>query len=114
MDTGTGICCCRTSVATPDARLARADALSAMLAEPRRLRLLLRLREEQTVGDLVCARSGRSCGCGCSPSLTSYHLRALREAGLVWVRREGRTATYGLTEETRRVLDALVGPPDAT
>ena len=74
-------------MATP---LLRATPLFAALADPTRLAILDRLRSgERSVNDL-CAhtRAGQS--------LMSFHLKTLREAGLVFSRKEGRTVWYAL------------------
>jgi DNA-binding transcriptional ArsR family regulator len=63
------------------------------LAEPSRRRILDLLRDrERSVTELV-ARIGLS-----QPGV-SKHLKALREAGLVEVRPEGKTRWYGLRAE---------------
>lgn len=62
------------------------------LSHPLRRQLLLALaRNECDVGDL-----GQSCGVG-QPTV-SKHLAALRSAGLVQVRVDGRFRCYSLTE----------------
>lgn len=61
-----------------------------MLAEPTRLELLWLMTERpRTVGELVEA-------VGASRTSVSQHLARLRNAGVVDVVREGRTATYSL------------------
>jgi ArsR family transcriptional regulator len=74
----------------------------AALSDPIRLRIL----------DLLC--SGQSCVCdlqdavGVAPNLLSYHLRVLREAGLVETSRRGRWVDYDLVPGMIDVLgDAL-------
>jgi ArsR family transcriptional regulator, lead/cadmium/zinc/bismuth-responsive transcriptional repressor len=42
-------------------------------------------------------------------NLVSHHLRALRAAGLVDCRRDGKMANYRLSDEGRRLLAAVVG-----
>jgi ArsR family transcriptional regulator len=64
------------------------------LSDPRRLRILDLLRAgEQCVCDLQSALD-------CGQSLLSFHLKTLREAGLVATRREGRWAYYQLATDT--------------
>jgi ArsR family transcriptional regulator, lead/cadmium/zinc/bismuth-responsive transcriptional repressor len=41
-------------------------------------------------------------------NLVSHHLRALRQAGLVTSRRDGKMVMYELTETGHRLLDAVV------
>ncbi len=46
-------------------------------------------------------------------NLVSHHVRALRAAGLASSRRDGRTVLYGLTDEGRALLGALLPEPAA-
>jgi DNA-binding transcriptional ArsR family regulator len=43
-----------------------------------------------------------------SDALVSHHVRALRAAGLVSSRREGKMVMYSLTERGRALLDAVL------
>ena len=62
------------------------------LGDETRLRVLETLAAgERCVGDLMDAL-------GLGQSLVSHHLRTLRDAGLVTVRRDGRWAYYGIAE----------------
>ena len=75
------------------------------LGDETRLRLLERLHEgEQCVCDLTDVLET-------SQSLLSFHLRTLKDAGLVTDRREGRWVYYTINPETlegaRRLLDDL-------
>ena len=73
--------------------LKRHAALFHALSDPRRLRILDLLRAgEQCVCDLQAELD-------CGQSLLSFHLKTLREAGLVATRREGRWAYYQLAAE---------------
>lgn len=71
-----------------------AATLLSSVADPIRLGLLHRLAER-----------GKSCVCtlqeeaGVAPNLLSYHLRVLREAGLVTVTRRGRWMDYELAPD---------------
>ena len=63
------------------------------LSDERRLRILAELRGgEQCVCDLQAEL-------GMAQSLLSFHLKALRDAGLVQVRRTGRWAHYSINPE---------------
>jgi ArsR family transcriptional regulator, arsenate/arsenite/antimonite-responsive transcriptional repressor len=74
--------------------LKRHAALFHALSDPRRLRILDLLRSgEQCVCDLQAALD-------CGQSLLSFHLKTLKEAGLVSMRREGRWGFYQLATET--------------
>jgi ArsR family transcriptional regulator len=74
--------------------LKRHAALFHALSDPRRLRILDLLRAgEQCVCDLQSALD-------CGQSLLSFHLKTLRDAGLVATRREGRWAYYQLAADT--------------
>jgi len=73
--------------------LERHAALFHALSDPRRLRILDLLRSgEQCVCDLQAALD-------CGQSLLSFHLKNLRDAGLVAMRREGRWSHYSLAAD---------------
>jgi DNA-binding transcriptional ArsR family regulator len=89
--------------ARPDSReLAAAARRARALSDPTRLLVALALRAggELCICDLawVCERSDK---------LVSHHARALRAAGLVQSRREGKMVMYSLTESGRALLDAV-------
>ena len=87
------------SMATP---LLRAAPLFAALADPTRLAILDRLRSgERSVNELCGHTAARQ-------SLMSFHLRALRDAGLVFARKDGRTVWYALDPSGVARLDRLV------
>ena len=73
------------------------------LADPTRLLLAAALREagELCVCDLAWV-AGRS------EKLVSHHARALRTAGLVGSRREGKMVLYALTDAGRALVDAVL------
>jgi ArsR family transcriptional regulator, lead/cadmium/zinc/bismuth-responsive transcriptional repressor len=90
------------------ARLGRqvADELSAgakALGDPTRLTLAVALRD-----------GGELCVCDLSwvveraENLVSHHVRALRTAGLVRSRRDGKMVMYALTDRGRELLDVLL------
>jgi len=82
--------------------LLRAAPLFAALADPTRLAILDRLRSgERSVNDL-CADTNAA------QSLMSFHLKTLREAGLVYARKEGRTVWYALDPSGVARLERLV------
>lgn len=86
-------------MATP---ILRAAPIFAALADPTRLAILDRLRlGERCVGDL-CA------DVAAGQSLISFHLKALRDVGLVFARRDGRTVWYALDPSGLARLDRLV------
>jgi DNA-binding transcriptional ArsR family regulator len=78
------------------------DAFAAVSDPTRRQVLDLLSRRERTAGELG----------GAFPSVTqpgvSRHLRVLREAGLVRVRKEGRQRVYALRSEGLAPLDAWI------
>ena len=87
-----------------DWRLANELAPEAKaLGDPTRLTLAVALRAggELCVCDLswVAERS---------ENLVSHHVRALRAAGLVTSRREGKMVMYALTERGEELLDVLL------
>ena len=90
-------------IAEGEAKTAAARARG--LADPTRLMLAASLREadELCVCDLswIAERA---------ENLVSHHLRALRLAGLVRSRRDGKLVFYSLSEEGRALLDAVLEP----
>jgi DNA-binding transcriptional ArsR family regulator len=75
-----------------------------VLAEPNRRHILDLLRDaERPVGDLVEALS-------VSQPAVSKHLRVLRDAGLVEVRRDAQRRIYRLRIEPLRDLDEWLAP----
>ena len=79
-------------------QLAQAADVFDLLSDPRRLALLVELRDaERNVGELAAAT-------GASESATSHALRLLRAHRVVAVRREGRQAHYRLTDDHVRQL----------
>ena len=76
------------------------DIMLRALADPHRRRIVTLLRRgERPVGELVEALPIAQSG-------VSRHLRVLREAGLVEVRREGQRRLYRLRPEPFQRLDA--------
>jgi len=73
------------------------------LSDPNRLRIIDRLR------------GGERCVCELSDaldagqSLLSFHLKCLKEAGLVTDRRDGRWAYYTLNAEALRDIEGFIG-----
>ena len=79
-------------------------AAFGVLAEPHRRRILDLLRAEpRTVSALVDAL-------GLSQPGTSKHLKVLREAGLVDVRKDAQRRVYALKPEPLAELDAWLRP----
>jgi len=79
-----------------------ADAFQA-LSDPKRLRILELLRE----GELCVCELTDALGVG--QSLLSFHLKTLRDAGLVRGRRDGRWVHYSLDREALRELRGRLG-----
>ena len=90
----------RLGIAASEHAAERARAL----ADPTRLTLAAALAgtDELCVCDLAWIAER-------SQNLVSHHLRALRTAGLVGSRREGKMVMYALTDEGRALLDAVLG-----
>ncbi|HWK88520.1 MAG TPA: metalloregulator ArsR/SmtB family transcription factor [Longimicrobium sp.] len=83
--------------------LERAARLFHALSDAKRLRIVEMLRSgERCVCDLTGALSA-------GQSLLSFHLKTLKEAGLVTDRREGRWAYYSLNPEAMAELEELAG-----
>ena len=89
-------------VALAGERPGRAAATAQALADPTRARVALAL-----------AHGEELCGCDLawvvdrSPALVSHHLKALRAAGLVASRREGRMVLHRLTPDGRALVGLL-------
>lgn len=80
------------------------DALFTALAQPTRRQILDALRDgEQPVGALVGALE-------LAQPTVSQHLRVLRDAGLVRVRRAGQQRLYRLDPEGLQALEAWLMP----
>jgi ArsR family transcriptional regulator len=82
----------------------------------RAARLFHALSDETRLGILEMLRGGERCVCDLQADLDaaqsrlSFHLRVLREAGLVTDRKEGRWSYYSVVPETlTEVHDAAVG-----
>jgi ArsR family transcriptional regulator len=89
-----------TLVATRDA--SRAVQLFHALSDETRLEILDHLKEgEQCVCDLTDALKS-------AQSRLSFHLKVLKEAGLIEDRREGRWIYYSVNREALRELEELV------
>jgi len=87
----------------------RADELAAAakaLGDPTRLVIAAALRD----GDELCV-CDLSWVAERSENLVSHHVRALRSAGLVRSRRDGKMVMYQLTTRVRVLLDVVVGDP---
>jgi ArsR family transcriptional regulator, arsenate/arsenite/antimonite-responsive transcriptional repressor len=69
------------------------------LADPTRLRIVERLRDGE---ECVCNLTGPL---GTRQSLLSFHLRTLKEAGLIHDRKQGRWVYYSLNHDA---LDEMV------
>ncbi len=86
-------------MATP---LLRAAPLFAALADPTRLAILDRLRSGERSVNELCSDTDAG------QSLMSFHLKTLRDAGLVLARKEGRIVWYALDPSGVARLDRLV------
>lgn len=106
--------------------LPKAEALRA--SQPAEERLRLMAERSKALGDptrlgiaAALAKADELCVCdlawvtGRAENLVSHHLRALRGAGLVESRREGRMVMYAVSEAGRALLSAvLAGPASLT
>ena len=88
---------------TTTADLDRVTLRFKALSDPNRLRIIDRLRSgERCVCDLTDALDA-------GQSLLSFHLKSLKDAGLVSDRREGRWAYYTLNTDALREVETFVG-----
>jgi DNA-binding transcriptional ArsR family regulator len=78
-------------------------AAARALGDPTRLTLAAALRD----GGALCV-CDLSWVAERSENLVSHHLRALRAAGLVRSRREGKMVIYALTARGRELLEAIL------
>jgi DNA-binding transcriptional ArsR family regulator len=79
------------------------DHLFAVLADPTRRRILETLRpQERSVGELVDRVGMHQAG-------VSRHLRVLRDAGMVKVRKDAQRRLYSLDPGPLQELDAWLG-----
>ena len=95
------------------------DRLAAMfkaLAHPQRLRIFLRLAATcclpatpRTVplGASFCCASELGSGLHLAPSTVSHHLKELRQAGVMRVRRRGQKIDCWIEQDTLRLLAAF-------
>ena len=90
---------------------AGADELAALfkaVADPVRLRLL---------SLIACHPGGESCVCDLTPEFdmtapsVSYHLKVLREAGLITSERRGTWVYYRVIPQAMARMSAVLGPP---
>ena len=81
----------------------RASQVFAALADPARLRILATLAD---AGRCVC---DIRTAVPIAANLLSYHLRVLREAGLIEGRRRGRWIDYHLSGDAAHLLGGAVG-----
>jgi DNA-binding transcriptional ArsR family regulator len=69
--------------------------------------------EESRLKILCILRQGQHCVCeimehvGLSQSLTSHHLKDLKEAGLVSDKKTGKQVNYSLTKKGKQITDLL-------
>ena len=94
-------------MAEPDARVLAERAKA--LGDPTRLTLAVALArtDELCVCDLAWVAER-------AENLVSHHLRALRGAGLVTSRREGKMVLYSLAPAGRTLLEALGDPAEVS
>ena len=85
-------------------------ALFKAVADPVRLRLL---------SMIACHPGGESCVCDLTPAFDmtapsiSYHLKILREAGLITSERRGTWVYYRVMPEVMARMSAVLAPPAA-
>ena len=90
---------------------AEAATLFHALSDPTRLAIL------RTIGDAECCVADLETALGAAQSRVSFHLRVLREAGVVADRREGRQVFYRLLPEAcacAQAVTAALMPPSRT
>jgi ArsR family transcriptional regulator, arsenate/arsenite/antimonite-responsive transcriptional repressor len=94
--------CPVTTTATPATDLTRAARLFHALSDETRLAVIEMLRDgERCVCDLQT-------DVGAAQSRLSFHLKVLKDVGLVTDRKQGRWVHYALDRETFAELEALL------
>jgi DNA-binding transcriptional ArsR family regulator len=71
-------------------------------ADPTRLQVLLLLAEQERNVSTLCADLGHQ-----SQPAVSHHLALLRHGRLIEPRRQGKNNVYSLTEEGRKLAEAI-------
>jgi len=95
---------------TPAATTKRTDAAKAAAAA----RLFHALSDETRVAAMQMLRGGEKCVCelqdelGAAQSRLSFHLKVLKDAGLVTDRREGRWSYYAIAPDALQVAHDVV------
>lgn|SRR5574341_1176643 len=92
-----------TASAPPSAGRRRAARVFHALSDETRLQILERLREGERC---VCELTG---ALGAAQSRLSFHLKTLKDAGLVTDRREGRWSYYALAPGALEPLTEALG-----
>jgi ArsR family transcriptional regulator, arsenate/arsenite/antimonite-responsive transcriptional repressor len=91
------------AMATVTTNLERAATLFRALADPTRLSIIEKLRGgEQCVCDLMDALDS-------AQSRLSFHLKCLKDAGLLRDRREGRWVYYALDPAAIAEIESVIG-----
>ena len=91
-----------TAPSTPSAGLQRAARVFHALSDETRLLILERLREGERC---VCELTG---ALGAAQSRLSFHLKTLKDTGLITDRREGRWSYYALTPDALEPITAAL------
>jgi ArsR family transcriptional regulator len=111
IDAGTGLCC--EPLAREPLSPGGADELAPLfkaIADPMRLRLL---------SLIACHDGGESCVCDLTAAFDvtaptiSYHLRILREAGLISAERRGTWVYYRVNPQVMARMSAVLVPQPA-
>ena len=104
-----GVCC--PPLASEPLSPAGAEEMAVLfkaVADPVRLRLL---------SLIACHPGGESCVCDLTPEFdmtapsVSYHLKVLREAGLITSERRGTWVYYRVIPQAMARMSAVLGPP---
>jgi ArsR family transcriptional regulator, arsenate/arsenite/antimonite-responsive transcriptional repressor len=109
LDVSDGVCC--PPLASEPLSPAGAEEMAALfkaVADPVRLRLL---------SLIACHPGGESCVCDLTPEFdmtapsVSYHLKILREAGLISSERRGTWVYYRVMPQAMARMSAVLEPP---
>ena len=86
----------------PSPEVRQAAMLLKQAADPTRLQVLLLLAEQERNVSTLCADLGHQ-----SQPAVSHHLALLRHGRLIEPRRQGKNNVYSLTEEGRKLAEAI-------
>jgi ArsR family transcriptional regulator, zinc-responsive transcriptional repressor len=92
----------KTRPVGPSRGVRQAAMLLKQVSDPTRMQVLLLLAEQERNVSTLCADLGHQ-----SQPAVSHHLALLRHGRLIEPRRQGKNNVYSLTDEGRRLAEAV-------